>query len=147
MDAGYGAHSGVKELGGDGLREWVVAFLLPTTDEVIAIFLDHPVEFGYLVGRVLQVGIHGNNHIALRHTEPHMKGGRFAVVGAERHAVHLGILLVELLDDLPRAVGGAIVAENDLVGEVVLLHHAVDPCGEFGKGLVFVIEWYYDRDI
>jgi hypothetical protein len=54
--------------------------------------------------------------------------------------MHLGILLMELLDDLPGVVGRAIVAEDDFVREVVGLHYSYDPGGEFGEGLVFVIE-------
>ena len=50
MNARDGAYGGVEELGGNGLREGVIALFLPAADEVVSFFLDHTVEFGNLVG-------------------------------------------------------------------------------------------------
>ena len=54
----------VEELGGNGFRQWVVTFLLISRYEVVAVLGYHLVETRNLVGRVLQVGVHGDDHVA-----------------------------------------------------------------------------------
>ena len=66
VDAAYLAGRGIEEFGGDGLRQRVVTLLLVPGDEVVAVFLNHAVQFWNLVRRVLQVSIHGDDYIALR---------------------------------------------------------------------------------
>ena len=78
-----------------------MAFLLVAADEVIAILFDHPVQLGNLVGRVLQVGIHGNDDIALCLFEATIEGRALAVVAAELNALDVLGLLSQLIDDFP----------------------------------------------
>ena len=65
FDARYFAGGGIEQFGGEGLRQRVVTFLLPARYEVIAVLGNHAVEFGYFVGAVLQVGVHGYHDVAL----------------------------------------------------------------------------------
>ena len=115
MDAADLAGGGVEQLGGDGLRQGVVALLFVARHEVVAIAGDHAVELGNLVGRVLKVGVHGDDHVALGAGEAGVEGGRLAVVAAEGDSFYGGIFGGEALDYVPRRVGGAVVDENDLV--------------------------------
>ena len=135
----------VKELGGYGLREGVVTLLLITADEVVAVLDNHPIEFGDFIGRILKVGIHRDDHVALGTAETAEEGGALAVVAAELDALHLGgIVGVKLFDDLPRLVGAAIIHKNDFVSESVLVHHALNPSIQFGQRFGFVIKRYYN---
>ena len=65
FDAADFARRGVEELCWDGLRQRVVSLLLISRHEVIAVLHNHLVEAGDFVGRVLKVGIHGDDHVAL----------------------------------------------------------------------------------
>ena len=46
------------------LDERIIPLLLPSGDQMIPLFPDHPDQFGDLIGTVLQVGIHGYHHIS-----------------------------------------------------------------------------------
>ena len=51
-------------------------------------------------------------------------------------------ILRELLDDGPGIVGGAIVDEDDFIGEAMLIHHAANPRLEFRQRLGFIQQGY-----
>ena len=138
----YPSCRGVEELGGYGLRQRVVALLLVSRHEVVAVFGYHLVEAGYLVGRVLQVGVHGDDHVAAGFLEPAIEGGALAVIAAELYGVYVRVLGRELLYDLPRVVGGAIVDEDNLIAEVVGFHHALYPRVKLWQRLCLVEKWY-----
>ncbi len=57
------AGGGVEQLGRDSFRQRVVAFLLPARYQVVSVLGDHAVQFRNFVGTVLEVGIHGDDHI------------------------------------------------------------------------------------
>ena len=145
----YAAHTacgGVEELRGDGLREGVAltAVLLVARDHVVAFFLNHTVEGGYFVGRVLQVGVHGDDHVALSALEAAVECGTLAVVAAKLDAVHrVGMLFVQAVDDALAAVRRTVVHKNDFIRESAVLHHARYPVVELFDALVFVPEGYY----
>ena len=140
VDARELARRSVEELGGEVLAEdGVVALLLPAADQIVALLLDHVVEARDLVGAVLQVSVHRDDHVALGAGEAALQTGGLPIVAAELHAPHMGVLLAKLLDDAPGVVRATIVDEDDLVGEAMLLHHASDPCLELGQGFGFVI--------
>ena len=142
MDAADAPGGGVEEFCGNGLRQRIVALALPAGDEVIAVAHDHAVEFRDLVGGVLKVGVHSDDHVAFGGGESGVERGRLSVVSTERDAAEVGILLAESGDDGPGAVGAAVVDEDHFIGEVVVIHDALDPCGELGKRLGFVVERY-----
>ncbi len=75
--------SAVEEPGGDGFGDGVEPFLLPPRDHVVFFFPDHSDQFGNLVGTVLQVGIHSDDHLALCGFKTTEEGGRFPVIPAE----------------------------------------------------------------
>ena len=122
----------VKQLCGDGLRQGVVALLLISRNKVVAVFGYHSVKFRYLVGRVLQVGIHCYHHVALCFLESAEQGRTFSVVAAEFYALHAFVLLAQPAYHLPRTVGRAVVDEYYFIREIVFLHHTLNPCVEFG---------------
>ena len=94
LDAGDFACRGIEELGRDILGELVIVpFLLPSGDEVKPILFDHAIEFRNLIGGILQVGIHGDDHIALCGLETAEESGGFAVVAAEANAADSFLLL------------------------------------------------------
>ena len=59
----------VKELRGDRLGERIVALLLPSAHEVVPLMDDHIVHPADLLGSVLQVGIHREDHSATSTSE------------------------------------------------------------------------------
>ena len=95
MYATHLAGGSVEELGGNRLRERVAfaAVHLVSAHQVISVLRNHAIELGYLVGRILQVGIHCDDDVALCSAEAAIEGGALAVVAAELDAVHrLGVL-------------------------------------------------------
>ncbi len=140
FDAAEHARGAVEELGRDVFGKFgVVAFLLPTGDEVESVFLDHAEEFGDFVGAVLQVGIHGDDDVALDGVETGVEGGGFAVVAAELDATVGGIGCMEFLDDIPGAVFAAVVDHDDFIAETVFAHHFVDPFGQVRERFCLVV--------
>jgi hypothetical protein len=59
------AGSPVIDFSGNGFGDRVMSFLLPTRHQVETLFPDHAVHFGYFVGAVLKVCIHGKDHVTL----------------------------------------------------------------------------------
>ena len=131
---------GVEEFGRESFRERVVAFLFVARDEVVALFHDHSSQFGNLVGRVLQVGIHRDDDIALRDFEAAIQRRTLAVVAAKLDGSHDVCLSTDFLNHLPGTVGRTVVDENHFEREAIGLHHALDPVVELGQRFFFVIQ-------
>ena len=137
----------VEELGRQGFRQGVVALLLVAGYEVVAVFRYHAVEFGNLVGRVLQVGVHGNDDTAPGGLETAEEGGRLAVVAPKLDAVHTGVVGCKTAYHLPRIIRTAVVDKDYFVGKFMLAHHAFYPGVEFGQALGLVVEGHDDRNV
>ena len=106
----------IEEFRWNSLRQWVVTLLLIPRHEVVAVFGNHAVELWNLVGRVLQVGIHCYHHAPSGSIESAVERRTLAVVAAELNATHLVGAATEFLNNVPRAVGGAVVDEDNLEG-------------------------------
>ena len=104
-DAAHPSGRSIEELCGKCLRQRVIALLLVAGNQVVAVFGNHSVEFGNLIGRVLKVGIHCDDHISLGCFEPTIEGRTLAIVAAERNSANVGRLMAQLVNDLPGVVG------------------------------------------
>ena len=140
---------GVEELCRNGFRQRVSLFavLLESAHQVVAIFLDHTVQFRNLVGWVLQVGVHRDDNISFCLLETTIQGRRLAVVATELDAFHVLWLLWQLSNDFPRTVGRTVVNEDNFKREVMLLHDTLYPRIQFRNRLVLIIKRYYYRYI
>ena len=78
-----------------------MSLFLPARNQVIALFHDHPVHLGKFVGTVLQVGIHGKDHIARGIQETDIEGCGLAVIPAEFNPLHTRVDQFQLLYNLP----------------------------------------------
>ena len=141
------ARRSVEELRRNCLRQRVIAFLLVARDEVIAFILDHVVEARDLVGRVLEVSVHGDDHIALSLLKTAVESRALTVVAPELDSLDVAVLLRQLLDDVPGVVSGTVVDKDDLVREVVGLHDALDPGVQFRQRFCLIEKGYYNRYI
>ena len=144
FDAAHLPRRGVEEFRGQRFRQWVVAFQLVARHEVVAVFGNHSIEFGNFLGRVLQVGIHRDDNVALRLVETAVERGTFPVVAAETDAAHVARLAMQFTDDFPRAVGRTVVDEDDFIRKAFRLHHFLDPFVEFDERIGFVVKGDYD---
>ena len=133
LDATDFASRSIEKLRGQRLRQRIVALLFVATHKVITLLLNHTVQVRNLVGRVLKVGIHRDNHIALSLGKATIQSRTLAIVTTELDALHLiWVLLVQLRNNIPRAVGRAVINEDDLIRKLVLLHHPLYPCIKLG---------------
>ena len=139
VDAAHLACRGVEEFGRDGFGFGVVAFFLPSAHQIVALVHNHFVEVWNLVGAVLQVSVHGNHHIALHAFKAGVQRRRFAIIASEAHALNVGVVLMQLLNHLPRIVGAAIINHQHLIGKVVFLHHPLNPLCQFRQRFSFII--------
>lgn len=73
----------IEQLCGNSLRKRVVAFLLPSRHEVVALFCDHSVQFGNFIRAVLKIRVHGNDHISFRASESDIERRRFSIIARE----------------------------------------------------------------
>src|SRR5690554_459546 len=93
----------------------VVPLLLPSGDQIETILFYHTVEFGYFIGTVLQVSIHGDDYITLCFLKSTMQCRRLTVVTAKFNCFYVLRFFTKLFDDLPRTVGASVIHENDLI--------------------------------
>ena len=133
VDTGNLACGPVVYLGGYVLAQLsVVTFFLPARYQVKAVLAYHAYHLGYLLGAVLEVGVHGYHDIALSHVESAEQGGGLAVVAAELYALYdFGVIGLESFNYLPGVIGAAVIDKNHLITEVVLFHYTANPCKEF----------------
>ena len=91
LDAADLAGRGIEELRGDGLRQRVTltAVLLVAAHQVVFLVHNHVVQLRNLVGRVLQVGIHRDDDVALSLLETAVEGRALAVVTTELDALYV----------------------------------------------------------
>ena len=75
MNTAHPAGYRIEEPGGYSFTDRIVPYFLPPAHEIISVFADHPAEFGYFVGTVLQVGIHGNDHFSCGDLKPGVQCG------------------------------------------------------------------------
>ena len=129
----------VENLCRNGFRQWVVALLFISGYKVKLVLGNHAVKFRNLVGRVLQVGIHRDNHIALCLLETAIQRGTLAIVAAELYTFHVLVLFAEAFYHLPRTVGRAVVYEYHFKRELVSVHHPLYPSVKFGQRLLLII--------
>ena len=127
FDAADLAGGGVEQFGRDGFGQRVISFLLVPRHQVESVRHDHAVKLRNLVGGVLKVGIHGDDHVTLRFLEAAIQGRAFSVVTAEFDAFHATVLFLQIFNQLPRTVGAAVIDENDFVCEAVCVHYAFNP--------------------
>ena len=59
----------------------------------------------------------------------------------------MGVVLGEVLDDLPGVVGGAVIHEDDLVAEVCFFDDTANPSFQFGERFRFIEQRYNDRQV
>lgn len=137
------ARRGVEKLGGYGLRQRVVALLLIAAHDVVAFLAYHAVEFRNLVRRILQVGVHGDNHVAFGAGEAHVQRRAFSIIASETHTAHGRVGLGQTLYHLPGTVGTAVVHEYYLIAEAVVAHHTGYPLLQFRKRFGFVVQRHY----
>src|SRR5690606_32251221 len=103
LHAGRLANRPVKDLAGECLAERILAALLPAGDEVVS-FSQKLKEFWNFVRIVLQVAIHGDNHIATCGCESMTEALSLPEVAAIAQANHTPVFGVEFLDDFPAAI-------------------------------------------
>ena len=130
----------IVQLGGKVLGEGVVlAVLFPTGNKVVAIFPDHTHHFGDFLGRILEIGVHGDHDVASGRGKTLIQGGRFAIIPAETDGAHrTSELIGQLLDHGPGVVRGTVIYEDDLTG--IAPEGTVDPSLELRQGLGFVVQ-------
>ena len=104
FDAGDPARRPVEEFARPAFADRVAALLLPAGYQVVPFFEDHAAQFGNLVGRILQVGIHRDDDLAFGCGETAVQGCRLAVIAGEADAADRRGLLPERFDNLPGAV-------------------------------------------
>ena len=101
--------------------------LFPAGDHIITLLGDHPVHLRDLFRGVLQIGVHCDHHATLGFREAFVKCGGLAVVATEGYSFDPFIAFGKFQDLRPRAVGAAVVDEEDFIFIAIGVHHASDP--------------------
>ena len=127
----------VVQLGGHRLCDGVVPLLFPATDQIEALLQHAALQFGHLIGTVLQIRIHGDDHSAAHYAESRVQGRTFALVpGKAQSDDPVAVFGLELLHHLPRTIGGSVVHKHHLIGAA--RQHVVDPGHELRQALLFI---------
>ena len=144
FNTGKQPNRSVEKLAGDGFGNGIVSFLLPPRHQVKTFLLNHPVKFRYLVGAILQVGIHCYHHIALNHLETGVQGSRLTVVAPKLNSVDKWKLSFKILNHILARIVATIIHKNNLKSEAMLGHHTVNPIYKLGKRFLLVKKGYYN---
>ena len=144
-DSRNGAGRPVEKLARPPLPGRVVALLFPARHQIVPFVEDHTPQSRNLVRRVLQVGVHRENHLAARFSETAIQGGGFAVVASELDPPHRRKPLVQIFDHAPRTIAGTVVHQDYLVRQTLAASHAIDPFDQLRQRLLLVIERNDDR--
>ena len=145
-DLGDPADEPVGELRRQPLGEIpVLALLPPAADDVVSFAdLGHE-ERG--VGRVvLEVGVEGDDDLAVRVVESGRQGGRLPEVLPEADDLDPRILGLHLLEGGKGPVGAAVVDQDDLERLAQLLPGRDELAAELGKAALLVIDREDERD-
>src|SRR5262249_34655589 len=95
---------------------------------------------------VLEVGVHGEDDVAVGRPEAGRQGRRLAEVPPEADAADPVAPPGQVGDDLPRPVGAAVVHEDDLQLEVGPLGHLDDLPVKGQEAVLLVVNGNDDRD-
>lgn len=105
------AAEGIGELGGVTAGKEVLSILTPAAHHVAV--GQEGEEFGDFRGRVLSVGIEGNEDFALRGAESGVEGGGLAVVAGQSKVDQLRNFFLQGAEDQRGLIGGTIVHDDD----------------------------------
>ena len=95
---------------------------------------------------MLQVAVHGNDHLSLRHFDAGTESRLLAEVAAQSESVN-GELLGEPLDGVPGVVDGAVVDQNQFVGLTQFVgENLIDSSAKGGKRVRLVKGGYDHRN-
>ena len=78
----------VEELARQTLARRVETLLLPPRHQIIPVLEDHAPHLGNLVGRILKVGIHREDHLSRGCLKPAVQCGRLAVIACEAYGAN-----------------------------------------------------------
>jgi hypothetical protein len=144
IDAGDAGHDPVGAARGDAAEDEIVGTVgAPAADDVVA-FFEACNEVGDLVGIVLEVAVHGDEHVALGVVEASGERGGLAEVAAELDDEDARVDGGDLFEQAVGAVARAIVDEDHLEGVADLLHDQLDAVVEGGDVLFLVVERHDD---
>ncbi len=108
--------------------------------------VDHVVSFtelgdepGYLLRRMLQVIVHGDDDAEPGHPDAGEKGIVLAIVPHEVDAPDPRVPLHQTCDDLPARIPAAVVHEDEFVPAAGPLQHGVEPGHQVGQDLAAVV--------
>ena len=143
----HGLHEAVIALGGEPLKEGILRSGGANTINDFAallIFIQHPI---YRINVILQIRIHGDDHIAVPCCLFHagQQSVLMATVAAQLNAGEGFILPVECGNDFPCAVGRTIVHEQhpavrgNPAGSHQFFQLCLQPLGRFRKHFLFLV--------
>ena len=116
MDPGDLRHDDVNQVRGELAEDGVPAVLPPAAHGVVA-FLQFGHQAGNLLRRVLQVRVQGDHHLAPGRLEAGKDGLVLAEIAVELQGPQVfRILIVQFGEEVPGAVVGAVVHQDDLEG-------------------------------
>ncbi len=97
----------------------------PAADQIVALF-NFLQEAGNLFGVVLQIPVHGNDHVAAREIESRLQRGRLSKIPPQAHDIHAAIVLVNVGKYLEGIIAAAVVHKNQFVALADGIHHLGD---------------------
>ena len=101
----------VEKLRWQAFTEWILAFLLPARDQIHV--LERLQKIRNFVGIVLQVAVHGHDHLTTGFLKSCRQSGCFAVVSAKTNGPYPRIVLVcQVGDCVERTIRAAVVYED-----------------------------------
>ena len=142
-------HQPVKALRGKALEEGIRLTAAPDAVyhvEPLVVFCDHLVD---RVDIVLQVRVHGDHHVRIA-SNRHKAGQKRVLVPAVSGQVDAGkqrILFVELFDDAPGSVRGAVIDKDHPAGTAdpaaahQRVHLFLKAARRLRKNRLFVVAW------
>ena len=140
-------HQPVGDLRRHAARPQVVhALLAPAADDVVA-FVELREQLRNFLGRVLQIAVHGDDHLAGGGVESGGERGRLPVVARKADRAHVRVARRQHLERLRRAVAAAVVHVDDFRSATDQKEHRREAARELLDRPRFVEERDDDRQL
>lgn len=122
----------------------IVSLPLPAGNKIIS-FVDLGEQCGDLIGIILQVGIHGDHHIALDVGEADGQCSALAIVATEANGAEARISGMQTFDHVERTVRRSVVDEEDIpTATSYAVKYGLQTTCEFTEGFFLVEQGYHD---
>ena len=121
-------------------------FVLRRAIDDIETLRQHRQQFGDLLGRMLQIVIHGDDHVILRGADAAQQRIVLAIVAHQVDGMNPGMAICQLADYVPASVRAAVVDQHQFVVGRNPVEHSLQALDQFGQDGFAAVNRHHHRE-